>query len=132
MTAWRIRRASGVLVVPFALLTVALGGVIAGDATPARAGEAAAPPREVKLSWQIVAEDVSIGAGCSVTAFLQIGAVRGADLLRGDDRRLGDGHLQLLRPAVSGGQGGRWRKVRAHTCEEAPLGVELLRGEHPG
>ena len=78
MTARRIRRSSGVLVVPFALLTVAFGGLVAGDATPARAGEAATPPREVKIGWQIVAEDVSIGAGCSVTAFLQIPAVPGA------------------------------------------------------
>ena len=63
-----------------ALLAVfaTVAGVLVADARSTSSSEAATPTRTVKVSWQIVADDRSIGAGCSVTAYLQIGAVPGA------------------------------------------------------
>jgi hypothetical protein len=72
------RGRSGVLGLSLAVVAVL---VPVGDAASARSGGAADRLREVKLSWQIVVEDRSVpagGAGCSVTAYLQVNAVPGA------------------------------------------------------
>ena len=75
----RFRERRAVLAAPgVALAALATAAVIGGSGT-ARAGEIAAPVREVKIPWQIVVEEAPAPTqGCSAVAFLQIAEVKGA------------------------------------------------------
>ena len=60
-------------------LAALFSAAVSGESGTARAGGSAAPPREVKIPWQIVVEEAAaVPQGCSAVAFLQISEVRGA------------------------------------------------------